>query len=107
MLFRSLLDLLLTGLPVPLTFLAILHAPGLVRPRFFHALAGAVLFFLLWETARGAYAFYVTKIAKFGVLYGSLATPLLLILWTFYAMNILLLAMCFTAVLPGMGKGRE
>lgn len=104
---NALLDLVLTWLPVPLTFLAILHAPGLVRPRFLHALAGAVLFVVLWETARGAYAFYVTKIAKFGVLYGSLATPLLLILWTFYAMNILLLAMCFTAALPGKGKGRE
>ncbi len=95
-----LLDTVLAWLPVPLAFLAILHAPGVVRPRFLHALAGALLFLVLWELARGAYAFYVTRIAGFGVLYGSLAAPLLLILWTFYAMNILLLAMCFTAVLP-------
>lgn len=95
-----LLDTVLAWLPVPLAFLAILHAPGVVRPRFLHALAGALLFLVLWELARGAYAFYVTRIAGFGVLYGSLAAPLLLILWTFYAMNILLLAMCFTAILP-------
>lgn len=101
------LDVAVAWLPVPLAFLAVLYAPGLARPRLVHALAGAVLFLLLWEAARAAYAFYVTKIASFGVLYGSLATPLLLILWTFYAMNILLLAMCFTAVLPGFARPRE
>lgn len=103
----AVLDALLAWLPVPLAFLAVLHAPGLVRPRFLHAVAGALLFLVLWELARGAYAFYVTRIAAFGVLYGSLAAPLLLILWTFYAMNILLLAMCFTAVLPSLHGPRE
>ncbi len=104
---NALLNVFLAWLPVPLAFLAVLYAPGLMRPRLVHGLAGALLFFVLWETARDAFAFYVTKISQFGALYGSLATPLLLILWTFYAMNILLLAMCFTAILPGDTKGRE
>jgi|BioPla2DNA2_1021312.scaffolds.fasta_scaffold12380_2 membrane protein len=92
-------DSILVYLPVPLTFMLLLYAPGVARPKLKYGFAGAVLFTVLWELARGAYVFYVTQIAEFGKLYGSLAAPLLLILWTFYAMIILLLAMCFTAVL--------
>jgi len=103
----AVLKTFLAWLPVPLVFLAILHAPGLVRPRLRDATAGAILFFVLWISARAAYAFYVTRIARFGVLYGSVATPVLLILWTFYAMNILLLAMCFTAILPAIKRPAE
>ena len=40
---------------------------------------------------------YVTRIASFGVLYGSVAAPLLVILWTFYSANIFLYAASVSA----------
>lgn len=91
------LDALLTYLPVPAGFLAAVYLPGLLRIRPTAALAGAAVFFVLWEVAREAYAFYVTRIASFGVLYGSVAAPLLVILWTFYSANIFLYAVSVTA----------
>lgn len=97
------LDSVLTYLPVPVGFLVTLYLPGIVRVPPLNGLAGAALFFVLWEAAREAFSYYATSVAAFGVLYGSLATPILLILWTFYAANILLLAMAFVAVLPGTG----
>ena len=100
------LDVLLTYLPVPLAFLAAIYLPGLQRIRFRSALAGAVVFFVLWEVAREAYAFYVTRIATFGVLYGSIAAPLLVILWTFYAANIFLYAASVTAALQARAMSR-
>ncbi len=101
----ALLDAILTYLPVPLGFLAALYLPGLVRPRLTAALAGAGVFSVLWELARVAYEFYVTRIASFGVLYGSVAAPLLVILWTFYSANIFLYAASVTAaVQPRIDK---
>ena len=93
----AVLDALLTYLPVPLGFLAALYLPGLVRIRLAAALAGAGVFFVLWEVAREAFEFYVTRIASFGVLYGSVAAPLLVILWTFYSANIFLYAASVSA----------
>ena len=93
------LDAALTFLPVPVGFLAALYIPGIVRVPLRHGLAGAAIFFVLWESAREIYAFYVTSIAGFGVLYGSLATPILLVLWTFYSANILLFSMAFVAAM--------
>jgi len=92
-------NVVLHYLPVPLGFLAALYAPGIVRARFTHALIGAVVFFVLWEVARIAYVWYVTSLASFSVLYGSLATPILLILWMFYSANVLFYAMsCVSAL---------
>lgn len=94
-----LLDALLTYLPVPIGFLALLYAPGIVKVRLGSAVFGAVVFTVLWEMARTFYSWYVTSVARFGVLYGSLATPLLLILWTFYSANIYLFSIsCVAAI---------
>ena len=95
----SLLDAALTYLPVPIGFLAALYVPGLARARLRNALAGAAVFFVLWEVAREGYGWYVEHVARFGLLYGSLATPLLLILWTFYSANIMLFAFSWVATL--------
>lgn len=94
-----LLDATLTFLPVPVGFLAALYTPGIVRVRPVQGLAGAAVFFVLWELAREAYVYYVSNVAQYGVLYGSVATPILLILWTFYSANILLYAFSCVAVL--------
>jgi len=99
------LDLVINYLPVPLGFLAALYAPGIVKPRLPHALVGAAVFFVLWEMARSAYSWYVTSLAGFSVLYGSLATPLLLILWMFYSANVFLFALsCVSAMDRGNKK---
>ena len=94
-----LLDAALTYFPVPIGFLAALYVPGIARARFRNALAGAAVFFVLWEVAREGYGWYVEHVARFGLLYGSLATPILLILWTFYSANILLFALAWVATL--------
>jgi membrane protein len=98
------IQILLQYVPVPLGFLMVVYAPGLVRPAFRHAATGAVAFFVLWEFAREAFSFYVTSVASFGVLYGSLASPILLILWTFYAANLLLISVALVAVLGSENK---
>jgi membrane protein len=95
----ALLDAALTYLPVPVGFLAVLYAPGVARVPLRRALAGAAVFFVLWEVAREGYSWYVEHVARFGLLYGSLATPIVLILWTFYAANILLFSLSCVAAL--------
>jgi len=93
------LNAILTYVPVPFGFLALLYLPGVARPRWWHGVVGSLLFFFLWEIAREAYAWYVTSLASMDVLYGSMATPVLLILWIFYTANILLFSMSFVAAL--------
>ena len=102
----ALLDAALTYLPVPVGFLAALYAPGVARVRLRHALAGAAVFFVMWEVVREGFAYYVTNVARFGVLYGSLATPILLTLWIFYSANILLFAFACTAAASGRSDRR-
>lgn len=96
---NALLDAVITYLPVPVGFLAALYAPGLIRVRIGPALAGAAVFLVLWESVREGYSYYVTYVAQYGVLYGSLATPILLVLWIFYSANIMLYAFACVAAL--------
>lgn len=95
----GILSRLFDYIPVPIGFLAVLYLPGIVRPRFPDAMRGAVLFFVLWEIAREGYSYYVTSVAEYNLLYGSLATPILLILWLFYSALILIYCLSFTAAI--------
>lgn len=88
----------------PLGFLLALYLPGMARIPWRCALGGALLFTALWQTARLAYAFYVGRVATYGVLYGSLAAPLLVVLWTFYASVLFLFGAVFTGVLWRRGR---
>jgi len=83
----------------PIGFLLALYLPGMARVPWRCALGGALLFTGLWQSARLAYAFYVGRVASYGILYGSLAAPLLVVLWTFYASVLFLFAAVFTGVL--------
>ncbi len=96
---HAILNAALTLIPVPLTFLAILYLPGIARPPFRYGLMGSLLFFLLWEIAREAFAWYVTNLSSMDVLYGSMATPIVIMIWTYYAASILLFAFAFVAAL--------
>ncbi len=63
------------------------------------ALAGGLLFSLLWMLAINVFGYYLTHVARFSLLYGSLATLAIIIVWIFYSACILLLCAEFTKVL--------
>jgi membrane protein len=88
-------------LPVPVGFLIVLYVPGIARPRFVDGVRAAILYFLLWTLVRAAYAHYVTEFANYNMLYGSLAAPILLVLWLFYSALLLIYCLCFAAVAGG------
>jgi len=96
------IKILLEWLAVPLGFLVVLYLPGIARPPFRAGLRGAVLFAILWSVVRVAYSYYVTTFAQYSVLYGSLATPILIVLWLFYSALILNYCLCFTAAVAGV-----
>jgi len=89
-------------LAVPLAFLVVLYLPAIARPPFRFALRGALLFFVLWTAARYLYSWYVGSVAEYSVLYGSLATPILLVLWLFYSALLVIFCLCYTAALSGI-----
>jgi membrane protein len=56
------------------------------------ALAGAVLFVNLFYLAKMAFHWYVKHIAVFNIVYGTLGTLIVVVLWIYYSANILLLS---------------
>jgi len=68
------------------------------RPvRLLFALAGGVLFVNLWILAKFAFHWYVTDVAVFNVVYGTLGALVVIVLWIYYSANILLLSAEFVA----------
>ncbi|MBN2498791.1 MAG: YihY/virulence factor BrkB family protein [Deltaproteobacteria bacterium] len=63
------------------------------------ALLGGLLFALLWIVASKAFAYYLNHIARFSMLYGSLATLAVIVVWIFYSALILLLCTEFSCSL--------
>ena len=63
------------------------------------ALAGGLLFSLLWILAIRIFGYYLTNVARFSLLYGSLATLAIIVVWIFYSSCILLLCAEFTGTL--------
>jgi membrane protein len=55
------------------------------RPRWSNALAGALLFAVLWELAKHLFASYVVNSTRFGHMYGSLLGIVLGLLWIYYS----------------------
>lgn len=97
---------LMARTPIPLFFLGILYGVGLVRPRPRNAVFGTLLFSLAWFTVSGGFSWYVTNVTRYGVLYGSLATPIVLAIWLFYGVNILLFCLAFVSVLEDAKASR-
>jgi len=56
------------------------------------ALLGGVLFVNLWYVAKIAFHWYVENIAVFNIIYGTLGTLIVVVLWIYYSANILLLS---------------
>ena len=62
-------------------------------------LCGALLFSVLWNTAKLLYNFYITEISNFSFIYGSATWTITSILWVYYSALILLLCMEFIKTL--------
>ena len=85
-LFRYVAPYLLTVL----FFTVIYRVIPTVRVSISQALAGAAVFALLMEAAKGFFTWYLTHYTRYNVIFGSLETVVILVLWVFYVAIILL-----------------
>ena len=56
-----------------------------VKIRLRHRLASAVIFCLLWIVARQLFSIYISHITEVSVLYGSLSSVIVILMWIFYS----------------------
>jgi len=80
-------------LPFALAFLTVSLLYRLVprrRPRWRHAMAGALIFGLLWVSAKLVFVSYGGYATVYTRLYGSLLEVVLLLLWVYYSAGLLL-----------------
>ncbi len=69
-----------------------------IHPR--AALAGAILSGVLWRIARSLFAWFLSSdLANYGLIYGSLASVVILMLWAYFSGAILFLGAAFGSVL--------
>lgn len=64
-----------------------------------HAAAGGLLFSAMWMLAVRLFGLYLEHVARFSLIYGSLATLAVMVVWIFYSACILLLCTEFCSVL--------
>ena len=69
-----------------------------------HEIIGGVLFYFLWNMARIMFSIYINQISKFNVVYGSLSSVIVLLLWIYYSSAVLLFCVEFMHVLDEMKK---
>jgi membrane protein len=69
-----------------------------------HALIGALLATLLWETAKAAFAYYVRNLARYGGVYGTLEAVIVLALWLELSVSIILFCGEVVALLIAPGR---
>jgi len=68
------------------------------------ALQAALFTSLLWEVAKQLFGWYVLRLGRFSMIYGSLSTLVIFILWVYYSSVILILG---GEVAFFIGKGRR
>ena len=56
-----------------------------VKIRFRHRLISAIIFCLLWLIARKLFSLHISHITEVSVLYGSLSSVILILMWIFYS----------------------
>lgn len=98
--FRAGVFLILVG-----TFTVLFRIVPRVPVRLPVALAGGVLCAALWSLARVGFHWYVTRVAVFNVIYGTLGALVVLVLWIFYCANILLVCAECVALWNGNKDG--
>ena len=72
---------------------------GTRRVRAAHLLAGAACFCSCWAVAHQAFLFYLSRIASFSLIYGSISTLMILVVWVYYGAVVLLLSCALTEAL--------
>lgn len=92
--FQSLIYFLIFGV-FTATFLIVPHRK--IHLRF--ALLGGFICVNLWYLAKIAFRWYVKNIAVFNIIYGTLGTLVVVVLWIFYSANILLVSAECVAVM--------
>ena len=60
------------------------------RPRWLHAFIGGLILAILWEMAKHLFSNYVTTLAVYSRLYGSLLFVVLFLLWIYYSATLFL-----------------
>jgi membrane protein len=56
-----------------------------IKIRLRHRLASAILFCLLWLVARELFSMYISHVTEVSVLYGSLSSVIVILMWIFYS----------------------
>ncbi len=95
---------LFLGIVIPLllpfvTFVAVLMILPVSRARIRDVMYGAFLFSVLWEAAKAFFNWYIRNVAKINLVYGSLGSLFITILWIFYAANVFLICAEFVSSL--------
>ncbi|TKB63915.1 MAG: YihY/virulence factor BrkB family protein [Nitrospira sp.] len=94
-------------LPFSLAFLTVSLLYRLVprrRPRWSHAMAGALTFGLLWVLAKLLFVSYSDYATVYARLYGSLLEVVLLLLWVYYSAGLLLFGGIIARKLQQVGR---
>ena len=68
-----------------------------LRVRWTHALPGALLAAVLFEAGKLGFAWYVSNLASFSLVYGSLSTVIVLMVWIYISAMILLIGAEFSS----------
>ena len=68
-----------------------------LRVRWTHALPGALLAAVLFEVGKLGFAWYVSNLASFSLVYGSLSTVIVLMVWIYISAMILLIGAEFSS----------
>ncbi len=95
----ALLRVVVTLLTGTLVFVVLLKYFSRQRVRLRASVFGGLLFACLWMIAGKVFGYYLQHLARFSLLYGSLATPAVIVVWIFYSSCILLLCTEFACVL--------
>jgi membrane protein len=71
------------------------------------ALQAALFSGLLWELAKHLFAWYVVHISQYSILYGSLSTLVIFVLWVYYSSTILVVGAEFAYFLEKDRRARD
>jgi membrane protein len=96
-------DLGAFAIPFVLSFIAFTLLYTLIphrNVRLRYAMVGAFLAALLFETFKFGFAFYLENFASYGVIYGPLASVIVLLFWVFLTANIMLFGAEVSAEAP-------